>query len=75
MTTAKELIEALAKLPGHTEIKVLESSTMGLACVVNWVDLGIGDYSDTYDYINLKDNPFASDEQKKKPPTLDLGST
>ena len=75
MTTVTELIEALQKLPGHTEVKVLEYSTVGYENVANWIDLEIGEYSDTYDFIDLKDNPFCDEEQRKRTPTLDLGST
>ena len=74
MTTVTELIQALEKLPGHTEVKVIEYAVQGYDHVANWVDLEIKEYSETWDFIDLKDNPFCSDEEMKNTPTLELGS-
>ena len=74
MTTVKQLIEALEKLPGHTVVNVINVYDGSYCKMYEWVDLEIGEYSETYDFVDLKDNPFCKDEDRKSTPTLDLGS-
>lgn len=75
MCTVKDLIEKLKTLPEHTIVNVIEVVDSSYAQIPNWVKLSLDEYSETFDFIDLKDNPFCNDEERKKTPTLDLGST
>ncbi len=74
MCTVKELIEVIERLPPHTVVNVLEVYPSGYDNIHQWIELDISQFSESCDFIDLKDNPFCTDEERKKTPTLDLGA-
>ena len=72
MCTVKELIAQLQTLPENTVVNVIEADNAG---GFEWVELNLNSHSDTFDFCDLKDNPFCTNAERKTTPRLDLGST
>jgi hypothetical protein len=76
MCTALELIEKLKTIPPETIISVIEVVESNYDHVSNWVELDLKEYSETWDYMDLKDNQFSTKHEREHSiPTLDLGSS
>jgi hypothetical protein len=75
MCTVSALIKKLQELPQETVINVLKIDSSGWNNTCVWEELDINEFSENFDYINLKENPFANEKQKKMLPSLDLGCT
>lgn len=79
MCTVKDLIDKLQSLDPDTVVQVISVYGNGFGGSDNeWVDLDITNYwgenkSETFDYINLRDNPFATKEEQLEKPILLLG--
>lgn len=75
MCTADDLIKELQKIPKETIVNVLSVESAGWDNKIKWEELDINKFSENFDFVDLKENIFATDEEKKKIPTLDLGFT